>query len=81
LGEREEPKDMLKNDDKKDFSNGQAEYDLTAAVDPNDENTVYVGGLDLHKSSDGARSWDQISVWRKFAINSEKHLCTQTIMQ
>jgi photosystem II stability/assembly factor-like uncharacterized protein len=46
-----------------DFSRTQAWYDLTIAVSPLDENTLYVGGVDLFKSSDGASNWQQIAHW------------------
>ena len=46
-----------------DFTRGQAFYDLLLRVDPNDENTLYVGGIDLFKSTNGAASWEQISKW------------------
>ena len=47
----------------KHFTRGQAWYDLILAVDPNDENTLYAGGIDLHKSIDGGNTWNQISHW------------------
>ncbi|WP_299119519.1 thrombospondin type 3 repeat-containing protein [uncultured Tenacibaculum sp.] len=46
-----------------DFTRGQAFYDLLIKVDPNDENVVYVGGIDLFKSTNGGASWNQISKW------------------
>ncbi|HOU46381.1 MAG TPA: PKD domain-containing protein, partial [Chitinophagales bacterium] len=46
-----------------DFSRSQAWYDLTIAVDPNDKNTLMVGGVDLFKSTDGAATWTQIAHW------------------
>jgi PKD repeat protein len=46
-----------------DFTRGQAWYDLTAAVDPNNENTLYVGGVDLFKTTNGGSSWQQIAHW------------------
>lgn len=46
-----------------DFTRGQAFYDLLIKVDPKDENTLYVGGIDLFKSTDGGTSWTQISHW------------------
>ncbi len=46
-----------------DFSRGQAWYDLCIAVDPNNENVVYVGGIDLFRSGNGGTSWTQISHW------------------
>ncbi|GAB4298789.1 MAG: hypothetical protein Kow0068_22570 [Marinilabiliales bacterium] len=36
---------------------------LTIAVDPNQENNVFIGGLDLHKSTDGGNSWTKLSDW------------------
>lgn len=46
-----------------DFSRTQAWYDLVIAVDPNDEDKVIAGGVDLFRSTDGGSSWDQISKW------------------
>ncbi len=48
---------------RKDFSRGQAWYDLSLAVDPNNANVVIVGGVDLFKSSTGGASWSQLSHW------------------
>lgn len=46
-----------------DFTRGQAWYDLALAVDPNNENTIITGGIDLFKSTDGGDNWTQISKW------------------
>ncbi len=46
-----------------DITRGQAWYDLTIAVDPTNANTVYCGGVDLFKSTNGATSWAQITHW------------------
>lgn len=46
-----------------DFSRGQAWYDLIAAVDPNNENSVIIGAINLHRSTNGGTSWNQISKW------------------
>lgn len=48
-----------------DFTNGQAFYDLIAQVDPNDPNTVIIGGIDLFKTTNGGTSWTQISQWAR----------------
>ncbi|MEM9546302.1 MAG: hypothetical protein AAGA77_10015 [Bacteroidota bacterium] len=45
------------------FARNQAWYDLISAVDPNDPNTLIIGGVDLHKSTDGGFTWQQISQW------------------
>lgn len=46
-----------------DFSRGQAWYDLTIAVDPNNVNNIFVGAVDLFKSTNGGNTWQQISHW------------------
>lgn len=46
-----------------DFTRGQAWYDLTLDVDPNNENTVIMGGIDLFKTTDGGVSWLQLTHW------------------
>ncbi|GEN72894.1 T9SS type A sorting domain-containing protein [Chryseobacterium lathyri] len=46
-----------------DFTRGQSFYDLVIAADPLDDNTVYIGGIDLFKSTNGGVSWTQISKW------------------
>lgn len=46
-----------------DFSRGQAWYDISIAVDPNNPNVCFVGGVDLFKTSNGGTSWQQISHW------------------
>lgn len=48
-----------------DFTNGQAFYDLIAQVDPNNPNTVIIGGIDLLKSTDGGTTWNQITQWAR----------------
>jgi photosystem II stability/assembly factor-like uncharacterized protein len=46
-----------------DFTRGQATYDLTLAVDPNQKNTVYAGGIDIMRSTDGGANWTQLTEW------------------
>lgn len=46
-----------------DFTRGQAFYDLMIEADPNNEDVVYVGGIDLFKSTNSGDSWAQISHW------------------
>lgn len=49
--------------DANDFTRGQSFYDLVIAADPLDDNTVYIGGIDLYKSTNGGVNWTQISKW------------------
>ncbi|HLG34489.1 MAG TPA: PKD domain-containing protein, partial [Bacteroidia bacterium] len=46
-----------------DMTRSQAWYDLISIVDPNNANVVYVGGVDLFKSTNGGTTWQQISHW------------------
>ncbi len=46
-----------------DFTRGQAWYDLIAQVDPNDESTVVVGGINIFRSQDTGNTWQQLSHW------------------
>lgn len=46
-----------------DFTRGQAFYDLMIEADPTNDNILYVGGIDLFRSTNGASSWTQISKW------------------
>ncbi|RYY49231.1 MAG: T9SS type A sorting domain-containing protein [Chitinophagaceae bacterium] len=49
------------------FTRGQAWYDLVATVDPNDANTLVIGGVDALRSTNGGNSWTQITTWSLFA--------------
>ena len=42
---------------------GQAWYDLDVAVDPNNKNTVFAGGVNCFKSVDGGVTWEISSHW------------------
>jgi hypothetical protein len=46
-----------------DFCRGQAFYDLTIAVDPSNDAIVYIGGIDIHRSTNSGTSWQTISKW------------------
>ena len=38
-------------------------YDMVLAASPADENTVYAGGMEVIKSSDGGSTWTKVSDW------------------
>ncbi|MDN4165664.1 PKD domain-containing protein [Cytophagales bacterium LB-30] len=46
-----------------DFARGQGWYDLILAVYPDDPTDVLVGGIDLHKTTDGGATWFGVSHW------------------
>lgn len=56
-----------------DFTRGQAWYDLTLAVDPNDEETVYIGGVDIFRTTDGGSTWVQMTNWAGNCDYPEMH--------
>jgi hypothetical protein len=51
------------NDTTKDFTRGQAWYDLILAVHPTNANIAIAGGIDLHKTTNGGTSWTAVSHW------------------
>jgi photosystem II stability/assembly factor-like uncharacterized protein len=44
-------------------SKGQGSYDLALAVDPTDADLVIVGGVNMHKSTDGGATWTCVGMW------------------
>ncbi|WP_291721943.1 T9SS type A sorting domain-containing protein [Bernardetia sp.] len=46
-----------------DFTRGQSWYDLILKVNPTDADHVVVGGIDVHRSTDGGNTWTGISYW------------------
>ncbi|MGB6268266.1 MAG: thrombospondin type 3 repeat-containing protein, partial [Olleya sp.] len=46
-----------------DFTRGQAFYDLMLEVDPNNDQIIYAGGIDLFKSSNAGTTWNQFTHW------------------
>ncbi|WP_338814546.1 T9SS type A sorting domain-containing protein [Bernardetia sp. Wsw4-3y2] len=46
-----------------DFTRGQAWYDLILKVNPTNADHVVVGGIDVHRSTDGGATWTGISYW------------------
>ena len=60
-----------------DWTRTQDWYDLIAVVDPNDDDRVFIGGVDLFGTTDGGTSWTQISSWagacsRQF-VHADQH--------
>jgi len=44
-------------------SGGQAWYDMSIACDPLNENTIYVGGVNIWKSTNGGANWSIVGHW------------------
>lgn len=49
------------------FTRGQAWYDLIAAVDPNNESSLWIGGVDGLRSDNNGVTWQQNTTWSLFA--------------
>lgn len=45
------------------YASTQAWYDNILAVDPNNQNTLYAGGIDFWKSTDAGSNWTQKTNW------------------
>ncbi|MFH1052180.1 MAG: T9SS type A sorting domain-containing protein [bacterium] len=55
---------------------GQGLYDVTLLCDVEDENKIYVGGVNVWESTDGGQSWDIVTLWmRTFGstIHADQH--------
>ena len=56
-----------------DFTRGQAFYDLVIAVDPTNDQNLFVGGIDLFKSTNAGTTWSQFSHWYGGFSQQEVH--------
>ena len=45
------------------FTRGQAFFDLILAVHPENPDVVFAGGIDIHRSTNGGRTWNNITQW------------------
>lgn len=59
-----------------DFTRGQSFYDLVIVTDPTNDATVYVGGIDLFRSTNSGSTWTQISKW-----SNNNQLATLSVSQ
>jgi hypothetical protein len=50
------------------YTRDQAWYDLIASVDPNNANALYIGGIDVYKSTNNGANWTRVSDWRPVAL-------------
>jgi len=63
-------------------NNGQGSYDLCIAVDPNDADIVFIGGVNTWKSTDGGLNWNINNHWSNSwgcgvqEVHADKHNLT-----
>ena len=62
------------------FLGEQGWYDNVIAVDPFNSNNLYVGGIDMMKSTNGGASWFQLTYWNSYygtpVIHADHHAIT-----
>ncbi|MEM1328080.1 MAG: T9SS type A sorting domain-containing protein [Bacteroidota bacterium] len=61
------------------FTRNQAWYDLIAAVDPNNADIVYIGGVDALRSTNAGVDWTQITTWSLFAATDDGYGSAQNV--
>jgi photosystem II stability/assembly factor-like uncharacterized protein len=57
---------------------GQGAYDLTLAASPTKPNEIFVGGINIWKSTDGGKKWERKSFWnrgvsRDLYVHADQH--------
>ncbi len=68
---------VCQEDPENDFTRGQAFFDLTMAVHPTNASEVYMGGIDLYKTTDAGTSWTNISHWYGYCeqyVHADQHI-------
>ena len=55
------------------FLSNQGWYDNVIAVDPFNSKNIYVGGVDMMKSTDGGSTWAQLTYWHSYYGTPEVH--------
>lgn len=63
-----------------DYTRMQAWYDLPCTVDPNNADVVYVGGIDLFKTTTGGLAWTQFTHWYGGFTFQDVHADQHTII-
>lgn len=53
-----------------DFTRGQSFYDLVIQVDPENDDIVYAGGINVQRSEDGAKTWRTLTKWNSGAAGN-----------
>ena len=57
------------------FTGAQAFYDLFIESDPTNDANVFVGGINIHRSTNSGSNWTQISSWGP-DVHSDQHAMT-----
>jgi Secretion system C-terminal sorting domain len=64
-----------------DWTRGQAWYDLTILVDQQNPNIVWIGGIDLFRTTDAGVTWRQASRWQRcpnrIYTHADQHILVQ----
>ncbi|MHB1686076.1 MAG: T9SS type A sorting domain-containing protein [Ignavibacteriaceae bacterium] len=57
---------VIKSTDNLSYLGSQGWYGNVIAIDPNNSKNIYVGGVDMMKSTDGGKTWDQLTYWDSY---------------
>jgi len=57
------------------YTRSQAWYDLVVEVDPANDNTVYIGGIDVLKSTNAGVTFNQITTWAGYWPSTYGCMC------
>ncbi len=59
------------------YLGSQGWYGNVIGIDPNNSNNIYVGGVDMMKSTDGGKTWAQLTYWDSYygtpVIHADHH--------
>lgn len=71
---------LLGWDDGSDLNTGQGFYDLSFAINPLNQNEIYIGGINIWSSTDGGTNWELRTHWsgafEKILIHADQHQFT-----
>jgi photosystem II stability/assembly factor-like uncharacterized protein len=74
------PPPLLTSTGNKSYLDGQGWYDNVIAVDPYNSSNIYVGGVDMMKSTNGGSSWFQLTYWDTYYgtpyVHADHHAIT-----
>jgi photosystem II stability/assembly factor-like uncharacterized protein len=51
----------------------QCDYDLVLGVDPSNANIIYIGGVELYRSSDGGQTWTDLGGFSTGSLHPDHH--------
>ncbi len=70
----------IPSEEGKTYLGSQGWYGNVISIDPNNTNNIYVGGVDMMKSTDGGTTWNQLTYWDSYfgtpVVHADHHAIT-----